>query len=178
MTLTVPTYVAGQILRASDLQDLADVVSYLANQPVARGRRTTDKTTIAGTELGVLRLDSVSLQGGLTYRIATSSTSWEGSDNHVGRLAFRIDTTGAAATTSSTLLHYSDATVSSNLAPRGGQNLETLYSPSSDETVSILLTAIRVAGGSDLTIDIGTDHPLDLMVFALGNDPGNTGTVI
>lgn len=175
-TDTALASVAAQ--EAADVASLDSRVDVLEAPIIGRGRRTTDKTAIT-VEVGVLRLDGKTVKNGHLYRIGCTDVTWTApADNHVGRLSYRIDTTGAAATTASALLHFADAAVGSSFVGQSGQTFDTLYAPGANLTLSVLLTATRIGGASAMTLEIGADHPLDMYIEDLGLDPGDTGVVI
>lgn len=144
---------------------------------VARGRRTTATGNITTTETGVLRLDNIPVYAGRLYRISTSNINMDTSvADDVGTCRIRISTSGAATTSSTQIANIRqviDNATSSNIVP-----LNTFYAPSSDATLSVLLSAVRVSGTGNLLIFCSGTDILDMVVTDEGDDPGDSGVVI
>lgn len=143
---------------------------------IARARRISNSSATSGTtELGVLRLDSVPVYAGRLYGIGTNSLLVDGSvANDVARLFLRANSAGTA-TTSSTQLAIGQALVGNVSFPEG-LFVETVYAPSVDETLSILLSVGRQTGTGSFVVLGGATVPINLVVADLGLDPGDTGT--
>lgn len=173
MPYTTPP-AAGTPLRGSVL---ATLLAERENSIVAWGRRTTDSSTTT-SEVGVLRLDSIALEGGYQYRFWTSSLSLDTSvtNDEVGA-QLRYSTSGTA-TTSSTIMPGSDARerlTDANFPE--SENIVAIYTPSTDETMSVLLTVRRVAGTGNAMIAANAGS-IDLVVERIGPAVSDTGTDI
>lgn len=145
---------------------------------IARARRTTATGNVTTTETGVLRLDSVPLIAGHQYEICTSDINMDTSvANDVGTVRFRIDVTGAAATTTSTQIQQMRNTIDnatdSNVIP-----MQAFYHPASNETLSVLLTLQRASGTGNIIIFCSSVDILDMQVIDHGVAPSDTGVVI
>lgn len=145
---------------------------------LARTERSSDKA-FTGTEVGVLRLDNISLTSGRLYLISTSSVRMGGTAGESGVLSLRIDTTGSAATTSSTVIGTYEGTFVTNafIGAITDGVAAAYYAPSSDVTLSVLLTVSRSGGSNNITVQAGT-RKFYMWVSDVGVDPGNTGVVI
>lgn len=147
---------------------------------IARGRRTTSSTGTT-SEVGVLRLDGVSLISGRLYAVRTGLLALNGTvatDTFFARI--RYDTTGANATTSSTILPGADAQDEENDASwHSTKSISALYVPGANQTVSFLLTAGRLIGSGTVTLQAtATDRLIEMLVTDLGVDVGDTGVDI
>lgn len=144
---------------------------------VARARRSTPTGNITTTETGVLRLDGISVRQGRFYQICTSNLNMDTSvANDIGICVIRVSTSGAATTSSTQIAYvrqFIDDASRSNVAPEN-----CFYVPSADATLSVLLSAQRVAGTGNLVVFASSVEMLDLTVIDLGPDPGDTGVVI
>lgn len=167
------TFAAGNDLAADELNTIAGYGTV-----IARGRRTSNSSsTSSTTELGVLRVDSVSLTSGNLYLISTGSVLVDASvaaDIYIARL--RISTSGNA-TTSSTQLVATQRSVASISQPEDSV-LAAFYAPAADETLSVLLTIQRTSGTGVFLAVGATTTPIDLYVVNCGIDPGDSGTDI
>lgn len=157
--------VAGQKVRRADLS---------IGEMIARASRATSSTAASAAQ-GVLRLDGVALTAGRRYVIRPSSlllTSSVAADRGTARLA--MDTTGAAATTGSTLYALNNSppvTVSDGVECTPWYS----YTPSVNETVSIILFTQRLAGTGNIRLLVSGSSTIDIEVFDCGVDPGDTG---
>ena len=168
----IDEYAVGDIVTADRLNESHPLGT------IARGRRTTATSTVTTTETGVLRLDSVPLVGGHAYKIAMSDINMDTSvANDVGVVRFRIDTTGAAATTTSTQIQQMRNTIDnatdSNVIP-----MQAFYHPASDETLSVLFSLQRTSGTGNLIVFCSSVDILDMHIIDLGVAPADTGVVI
>lgn len=160
-------------LRAGSRALASDVV-VASRKLVARGQRLSNSTTTT-TEVGVMRIDDVPITGGHVYEISTSSLllgTSVANDFVVARLRYTTD--GSTPSTSSTLLTQAGArievTASGDYAMVRG-----VYAPSTDETLSVLLSVARASGTGSVGINYGSVVPIEVYVIDLGEDPGDTG---
>lgn len=150
----------------------------MVNGLIARGRRESNSTSTTSSQ-GVLRIDGVPLLGGFAYEIDCSSLVIHSSvANDVVRASVFVDTTGAAATTASTLLGIAQERVDSTTNPPA-QPLKTDYYPANDiASASFLLAVSRQSGtGNGDLLGSGT-FPIAMLIKLNGLDPGDTGTDI
>lgn len=142
---------------------------------VKRGRRTTDKTGITA-EVGVLRIDGMTLKANKGFLFLSSSLMIDGTTGETWLARFRINTTGAAATTTSTEIGSIQGTAQGSFVNAAGGAIVTDYYPgAADQTVSVILTLNRVGGSNPMNIRASAVKPLSIMVIALGLDPGDSG---
>lgn len=161
-------FTAGQKLRASQMPGI-----------IARARRTTPSTAFPVLG-GVLRLDSISVVGGLAYRVITSGLTLVSTVNgdtinpHV-----RFSTSGSATTASATLPGASVRLAMPTGATAPIVPLVGFYFPASNATLSVLLCVGRTAGTGNVSIFAdAVDNAIDMIVEEDGFDPGNTGISI
>ncbi len=172
-------FVTGERLTATRLNGLLDRDNGILPAGVlARGRRITSSGAIAGTEIGLLRLDNIPVYAGRLYRISTNGLNLDSDTANTDILAARIRVnTSGVATTSSTIVgfmrNWIDNQNQSNVTP-----LNVYYMPSADGTASFLLSAIRQAGAGIDILFASAAEPCDLVVVDEGLDPGDTGVVI
>lgn len=141
---------------------------------VARTGRTTSSSTTT-TEAEVLRLDSVPVLGGHTYTIRTSAVLPVSSiaNDYVG-VKIRHTTDGSTATTASTQLLGTQTRIT-GASGNETVTLAVLINPSTDQSLSILLTVSRVSGTGNASISGGATTPIQLWIDHEGEDPGDTG---
>jgi chitobiase/beta-hexosaminidase-like protein len=147
---------------------------------IARGRRTSNSTASA-SEQGVLRLDDIPITNGRLYQIYTSGLMLDSTvANDESRARIRYTTDGSTPTTSSTILPGSQADYrQADAGIPEHVHIRTTYAPSSDQTLSLLLTTSRIAGTGNISIGAdGTSNVCDLYVMDCGEDPGDTGVDI
>lgn len=156
---------------------------YASDAPrvVKRGRRTTTTGTITTTETGVLRVDDIPVFAGRAYMIKTSNVNLDTSvANDIADARIRVTqnaSTGTAATTSSSQIghfrNYIDDASQSNV-----NDITAFWFPSTDGYLSVLLTCQRVTGSGNIVVFCSSAEILDLVIFDMGDDPGDTGVVI
>lgn len=144
---------------------------------IARARRTSSTGNVTNTETGVLRLDSIPVVAGRAYRISTSNINIDGSvDNDVAELKLRINTAGTA-TTSSTQIGGLRNTIDS-AAQSNKHTLDAFYYPGSNQTISLLLSLVRVTGTGNVIIFGSSVEIMDFTVTDLGVAPADTGVIL
>jgi hypothetical protein len=147
---------------------------------VAWATRSTDTGTTGSADMGVLRLDSVSLRAGRQYKIWTTPLHLDGGTNNDEiRARVRYNTSGAASTSSTILpgstvhVRQADTNVSES------QTISTQYTPGADQTMSLLLCIGRIAGGSSMRIwNSDGDHTASLFVEDIGPALAHTSVVL
>ncbi|HZN70743.1 MAG TPA: hypothetical protein VFC00_03525 [Micromonosporaceae bacterium] len=144
---------------------------------VARGKRVTNSATTT-TEIGVLRLDNVSLKQGYLYLIFSGTLLVDGStnDNNVGA-RLRMSTSGAAGT-GSTQIAQSNYDQDVQTASEAISPLMASYTPAADETGSFLISAAAFIGAPTVQMLGSATAPIELFVMNMGIDPGDTGVDI
>jgi hypothetical protein len=165
----------------ADLDTRVSAIEGGQQSVIARARRITAKTGITTTETPVLRLDNIMVKAGRIYQINTSGVNIDGSvANDIGSLIMRIAYavgTGTSATIASAQVgqvrSVADDPTNSNLVP-----LNAFYIAPADGYISILLSAIRVAGSGTIQIYAAGNEILDFVVQFGGTDPGDTGVVL
>lgn len=143
---------------------------------VAYGLRTTAQT-FSGTEIGVLRLDGVSMRLGYRYTVVAPSLRFAVTSGETAKSSLRYSTSGAAAT-SDTVLQSVEANANSGFTPAQSQTLMATFTPGSNLTFSVLLTLYRAGGSNNVTMSSSSVQPIELFILAAGPDPTNTGVVI
>lgn len=144
---------------------------------VGRAARTTTSSTTTTTEIGVLRLDGVKVKAGRGYRIGGSTYMLSSSVNGDGVMArIRATTDGSTAAVTSTVL--AELLIQTLTAQGSGSGrLERFYYPSADETLSILLSVVRIQGTGNVSIT-AVNNNIDLEVEDIGPDTGNIGVAL
>jgi hypothetical protein len=158
---------AGDTPDADDLNALG-----LPGTAIAWGQRTSS-VTFTGTEIGVLRLDSVSLQAGYRYEVRTSNLRVNMTSGETTKLFLRVNTAGTA-TTSSTVLVSAEGNANSTFTPAQAPVLSVTYAPGA-VTASFLISLGRSGGSNNTTITGSSIQPIEMWIVNLGTDPGDTG---
>jgi hypothetical protein len=159
-----------------DLQNLAnDVDAIFARKGIVRrGSRATDSTATSA-EIGVLRVDNIPILANYLYKIWTSPLFLIGSvTTDVNSVLLRTSSSGVATTASTQLCLAQDQTANTTHPP-AISSLVMPYSSGSNQTLSVLLSVSRMAGGSG-TVKIGAAvGTIELVIECLGLDPGDSG---
>lgn len=144
---------------------------------VARGRRTTATGNITTTETGVLRLDGIPIFAGRAYRISTSNINMDTSvAGDIASARIRISTSGTATTASTQIVQLRNTI--DDVANSDVLTLNATHFPAADATLSVLLSAVRVAGTGNIVVFCSGTEILDLVVTDEGLAPSDTGVVI
>lgn len=140
-----------------------------------RARRTNVSSGSTGSEVGVLRLDSIPVLGLHCYLIKAFFHPDTTVSTDTIRVQMRYRDDGGSAGTGNSLLP--DATSFFKLGDAG--YLEATYTAVIDQTLSVLLCVARTAGTGSATLyadsGSGGNRSTLIHVVALGVDPGNTG---
>jgi len=142
---------------------------------LAYGQRVSDKT-FSGTELGVLRLDSISCRTGYRYMVMTSNLRVNVTSGETGKANLRYSTSGSAGT-SDTVLITMESNANSAFAPNQSHVMCCSIAPGT-VTLSVLLTVARAGGSNNVTMTGSATQPIELYVFMAGPDPTDTGVDI
>jgi hypothetical protein len=125
-------------------------------------------------------LDDVPILAGRSYRIKANTLQVRGSVALDGILSsIRYTTNGATPATTSPVMP--GAQNYHRVATNGSAftvHIETGYEPAGNETLSILLSAIRSAGAGNVDIFCDASAVLEISIEDVGVAVGNTGTVI
>jgi hypothetical protein len=143
---------------------------------IARGRRTSNSSGTT-TEVGVIRLDDVQLKADRLYAIEVCNIILASTvTTDTVAVNVRCTTDGSTPTTASTNLGFVRADADS---PGTSLSLTRFYPAAADDLLSILVTVARAAGTGSVSITAnGTVNPLDVVIWDLGDDPGDTGVDI
>jgi hypothetical protein len=142
---------------------------------LAYGNRQTDKT-YSGTEVGVLRLDSISCRSGYRYLIQTGPLRVQVTSGETGKVNLRYSTSGTAGT-SDTVLTGQDANANSAFTPANSHSMNTTIAPGT-VTLSVLMCLTRSGGSNNVTMTGAATQPIEMWVTMGGPDPTDTGTDI
>lgn len=147
-------------------------------QLVARGRRTSDKV-FSGTEVGVLELDDIPVYANVAYLISSSPLRFQVAATDTAQSNLRYTTDGSTPNaTSSTVMTVVEGGNNVSFQPAFTQVFNVVYVPAADQTLSLLITLSRSGGASNVTMNGTSTRPIDMYVWSLGRDPGNTGVSI
>ncbi|HSW66655.1 MAG TPA: hypothetical protein VLI54_05960 [Bacillota bacterium] len=144
-------------------------VNCLSGGIIARANRTTNKGSITGTEVGILRIDNMTLVNGRRYAVYCSPSRFDSTvDTDITAMRLRLNQSGTA-TTSSTALIYAEE------PDQRSMTCGTAFTATADTTnASLLLSGIRTLGSGTSTwlADAGN---FDMWVVDQGVDVGDTG---
>jgi Chitobiase/beta-hexosaminidase C-terminal domain len=161
----------------ADLDAAESDIDALPRGIIAHHKRITNSTTTT-TEQGVIRIDDVPIEGGRTYLIHTSSLAVDGSvANDVIRSTIRYTTDGSTPTTSSGALTFAQD-LQPNVASAVFVAPRCSYTPSVDETLSVLLTVSRSVGTGTVGMLANSGLPIEIFIEDMGVDVGDTGVDI
>ncbi len=145
---------------------------------IGRHQRTTSSSTTTTTEIGVIRLDNLTLPAGRRFLFNVSPlifNSTVAADLISVRL--RASTSGAATTASTALADLVD-TANTASGSQKTSGLVVPYSPSGAETLSVILTLQRTGGSGTvgLLVPASPTYDIRLDAYDIGVDPGSTGS--
>lgn len=162
----MPTYGVGERWSASKAQILANSTGKLVYRA---DRPTSSSPTSGATELGVARIDGMTLTAGYAYFASTGNMRYDltvGTDRAVALLRY---SSSGSATNSSTEIGRWESTVGDL---NSGAAVTGWIFPSTTVTnASIRLSIIRAIGTGTVTLL----SPINIYVLAMGEDPGDTG---
>lgn len=159
------TFQAGMRLTASRLNSLPKGEVNRVN----RGGAVT-LTAALNSETGILRMDDVLMLPGRVYSIRAPRLRYSATTaTDRGKWHLRINTAGVATTTSTPLVARSEGDHVDSLS------IEGFRRPTVVETLSILLSIIKVAGTSAWTAMGADEGGIDLIVEDRGLSAPNVG---
>ena len=165
------TYATGQRWTASVAENLLNATGKV----IARGERTTASSSTSGTtEAGVLRIDGITLTSGFVYLVTTGNMRYDmtvATDRIKANLRW---SSSGSATNASTLLGQWENVPAADLNS-GGTVVGYIYPSSTFTNASVRLSIVRASGTGTFQAMADTGHGIQLMVIALGEDPGDTG---
>lgn len=174
--MTAPTIQPG-VYSSTAHNALAQWVDDTRTGLIAWGQRTTNSSGTGATEIEVLRLDDVPTRAGIAYQVVVTASLDSTVANDAIKVQVRYTTDGSTPTTSSSLLPGSSIqTVQTNASAGETRSSNTIYVPSGDETLSLLLTLQRTVGTGTVIVNAdGAGFATSLYVNSLGVSPGDTG---
>lgn len=170
-----------------DLDARTNIQEISQQKVLARGRRTTAKTGITNTEVGLLRLDNVPVLAGYMYRISSGPVNMDINPNSTGvaadsfslqyRVQFSSTYPGTPAVNTSSFLGRIRVTV---IDEAQGPVLpgQVFYYADTDGWCSFWLGGVRSGGSKTYQVFADASNPLDLTVEFAGEDPGDTGVIL
>jgi hypothetical protein len=143
---------------------------------VAYGERTTTSTGSTGTEVGVLRIDSIPIVSGRHYKFVLSPVSFTSTvAGDLIAVRFRLNTSGTA-TTASTLVAELAEDAKTASAQEKVHGMVVPYPATTTANLSLLLSIIRNTGTGTCTIAVSAaGYNIRVGVYDCGVDPGDTG---
>lgn len=142
---------------------------------LAWGQRVTDKVS-TGTEVGVLRLDSIACQTGYRYELKTCPLRINVTGGETGKASMRYSTAGNAGT-SDTVITGAESNASGSFAPNNSHSINATLAPGT-VTLSVLLSLTRTGGSNNVTMTGSSTQPIEMWVSMGGPDPTDTGVDI
>jgi hypothetical protein len=182
MTSPIPLPAPGSISLENwgiPLTNAVNALQTAVNYPILkRFRRTTTMSTTT-TEVGVARMDDIPLLAGRIYRFMSSNMLLDSTvSGDEMFIRFRMNSAGLATTGSTQMPGANSNYREADQAVPEERQLNTIYIPSVDENLSVLLTCGRIAGTGGISVLISTTSPVDMYVEFLGTDMGSSGTSI
>lgn len=167
----MPTYLAGQKLRASDLP----------GGFIRRSRRTVNSGTSTGVAIGVMRMDNIPIVSGRVYTFNVSPMFFISTvAGDVIEVDLRTSTSGIASVGSPVYSALIDdvktAGASSVLNRTKGMSID--YISATTGNLSLLLTVCRIGGTGSCQLNANANQPLDVWVTDEGADPGDSGILL
>jgi len=146
---------------------------------IKRGRRvTTSSASTSTTDIGVLRVSSITVLEGDLVAVQSSPLGLDSSvtnDEVRARVRYRLD--GVDAGVTDTILPGSK--VQTRQTDANVPEHKTIFATlpiAADGTLSVLLCVARLAGTGNATIFAdGTEDIIELCVWNMGPDPGDSG---
>jgi hypothetical protein len=166
----VPTYLAGQKLRASDLP----------GGFIRRSRRVSNSGVSTGVAIGVLRIDNIPIVSGRIYTLNVSPMYFVSTVvSDTIEVDLRTSTTGIASVGSpvySALVDDVKTASSATVNRTKGMSID--YISATTGNLSLLLTVCRIGGTGSCQLGASANQPLDLWITDEGADPGDSGILL
>jgi len=168
------TVSAGQVPTASEWNN-----EFLAGTLIGRARHASSNSTgsASTTLVPFLRLDDIPITAGRAYHILTSNMNVDASvADDVAQITITYTTDGSTPTIASSVMPGGTGkALIRNISHPELILISTVYVPSGNETLSLLLSLAR-ATGTGTVLALGTSPDvLEVKVFDAGVDPGDTG---
>lgn len=173
-----------------DLDRRLSIAEISQQKILGRAVRTTSKTNIGNTLVGILRLDNIPVLQGYMYRISSGSIAWDslgGTTTGIGpifqsqlQVEFSATYPCPPATTSSTPFNRTRGYIS-NFDVGPITTISDFYIPPNDGYISLLLSGYRFNTTGDtslIQVYADANNPLMLTVEFSGEDPGTGSGVI
>lgn len=136
---------------------------------IARASRSGNVTLNTTGETGILRLDDVPVKAGRVYAIRAPRLRYDATTaTDRGKFHLRINTAGVA-TTSSTVRARSEGDETDSLS------IEYFHRPSTNETLSVLLSILKVTGTGTWAAMGSDEGGIDLVIEDQGEAATDTG---
>jgi len=167
--VAITTFYVGQPITADLLTN-----AYPKGEIYRAYRSTAAGPTSGTTELAILRLSNMALVDGRTYRVEVSECRHDQSvstDHFKWNLRY---STSGDATTSSTVLTRSEGTADTDTLPP----IIGYFRPTADGTYSVLVSILRTSGTGTATTVPDDENDLSIVVYDMGFEVADTGTVM
>lgn len=144
-------------------------------RPIRRGRRETNSTA-AAAEQPVLRVDNIPLVMGNLYFFWVPGANMVATvANDRGALTLRLNTSGVATTASTAMQIANSPPLPASVAGSAIGGGATFVSTVNSTNASVLLTTVRFVGTGSISLQGGATFPVELLIYDLGPDMGDTG---
>jgi hypothetical protein len=144
-------------------------------RPIRRGRRETNSTA-AAAEQPVLRVDDISLTMGNLYFVHMPSANLAGNTAaDRGNVMLRLSTAGIATVASTQIQASNTGALLASVAGSSITAGATFTSTVNSTTASVLLSTQRFVGAGTVFLQGGPTFPIELLIYDLGPDIGDTG---
>jgi hypothetical protein len=144
-------------------------------RPIARHRRITNSTA-AAAETSVLRIDNIRLTMGNLYLAWVPDANMVATvANDRGALTLRLSTAGIATTASTAIQISNSPPLPASVAGSAIGCGTTFVSTVNSTNASVLLTTSRFIGAGNISLQGGATFPIELLIYDLGPDIGDTG---
>lgn len=142
---------------------------------VRRGNRITNSTA-AAAETSVLRVDNIPLvMGNLYFAVVPDANMVATVANDRGALTLRLNTAGTAVVGSTAIQISNSPPLPASVAGSAIGCGATFVSAVNSTTASVLLTTTRFVGAGNISLQGGATFPIELLIYDLGPDVGDTG---
>lgn len=166
------TFVAGEKLRASDLND---AIAAVDQSIVGRNRRTTDSTQSSS----IIRVLSViaPVVAGRTYRVVCDGQTFSNSGAATSQHELRYTTDNTEPTTSSPVLGRTLTRHDSTGGVPDGTHIEAEFVCTTSGILRVAVCTTRVGGSVAVAWTATSSYPMLLQVIDAGPTVATSGTV-